>query len=184
MNNTELSLEVSNEINTKVMRIFDTSHYCDGVDIDNYIVEILPVGRSTWIPFYVQKDFSIALNSSNLRYRKVASDSQLIDLPDGIYEIKQSYKPNIQTIVKYYHFREISLTLKYIEKLCQHFSKKCDLTARQFEDITEQLTLVKHYIDAAKYEIEIYHQKEKGISYYNKAVEILKKLDENGCGCL
>ena len=184
MNNIELSLEVSQEINTKTMRLFDTSNYCEGVDVDNYIVEVLPVGRSVWIPFYVQKNFSITLNSSNLRYRKVTSDADLLDLPDGIYEIKQSYKPNIQTIVKFYHFREISLTLKYIEKLCQHFSKRCDLTAKQFEDITEQLTLVRHYIDAAKYEVEIYHNKEQGIEYYNTAVALLKKLDENGCGCI
>lgn len=180
--NNEISLEVSQELNTKIMRLFDTSSFCE--DVENYLVEVLPAGRSVWVPFHVQKGFSLVLNSSNLRYKKVISDLGLIDLPDGIYEIKQSYKPNIQTLVKYYHFRHVTLLLKYIEKLCQHFSKKCDLEKKQFEEITETLTLIRHYIDAAKYEVEIYHEKEKGIDYYNKAVEMLKKLDENGCGCL
>lgn len=182
--NAEISLEVSQEINTKVIRVFDTSVYCGDDTIENYLIEVLPAGRANWVTFHVQKNFSLALNSSNLRYKKVGSIDNLIDIPDGIYEIKQSYKPNVHTVVKYYHFRQVTLTLKYIEKLCYHFSKKCDLTGRQFEEVTKELTLARHYIDAAKYEVELYHNKDQGIAYYNKAVEILKKLDENGCGCL
>lgn len=166
------------------MRLFDTSFYCNDDEVENYLVEVLPTGRNNWVTFYVQKNFSLALNSSNLRYKKVTSEDGLIDLPDGVYEIKQSYKPNIQTVVKFYYFREVTITLKYIEKLCTHFAKKCDLSTKQFEQITKELTLIKHYIDAAKYEVEIKHNKEQGILYYNTAVEMLKKLDENGCGCL
>lgn len=183
MNNIELSLEVSNDMNTKVLRVFDTSNYCDQ-DVENYLVEILPASRKNWLTYHVAKNFSLVLNSSNLKYKQVTSEHQLIELPDGVYEIRQSYKPNIHTIVKYFHFRNVTLRLKFIEKLCQHFARKCDLTPAQFEEITEQLTLIRHYIDASKYEVEIYHNKDQGIDYYNKAVEMLKKLDENGCGCL
>lgn len=179
----QISLEASKELNPKVLRLFDTSLYCEE-SIENYLIEVLPANKSTWVTFLVQKNFSLILNSSSLQYNKVTSTDELIDLPDGIYEIKQSYKPNIHTLSKYYHFRTIALQLKFAEKLCYHFAKTCTLTDRQFEDVTDELTLVRHYMDAAKYEVEIYHNKAQGIEYYNTAVELLKKLDENGCGCL
>lgn len=179
----KISLEASRELNLKVLRLFDTSQYCDD-DIENYLIEVLPPNKTQWVTFNVQKNFSLILNSSNLQYKKVSKSEDLADLPDGIYEIKQSYKPNIHSLSKYYHFRLVSITLKYVEQLCNHFSKQCSLTDLQFEEITDELTLIRNYLDAAKYEVEIYHNKSQGIAYYNKAVELIKKLDENACGCI
>ena len=103
MSKHELYLDISDSQNSKIMRVYDTSHYCDDDALENYLIEVLPVNKSKWITFHIQRNFSLALNSSNLGYKKVSDIADLQDLPDGIYEIKQSYKPNIHTLQRYYH---------------------------------------------------------------------------------
>lgn len=180
--NNKLSLEVSDSNNLKVIRIFDTSNYCTDDVIENYLIEVLPVNKDSWITFHVQKNFSLALNSSSLQYNKVSSESDLIDLADGIYEIKQSYKPNIHTVCHYYHLRTTSLNIKYLELLCTHFNEECSKDKSTYINEIKQLTKIKQYIDAAKYLVDYKHNKECGVRLYNQAVE-LTKIFEDGCGC-
>ena len=120
MVNKNLFLEVSNSSNLKTMRLFDTSYYYKDEVVENYLVEVLPVGKNTWITFNVKKGFSLTLNSSNLKYKKAIDEDCLIELPDGIYEIKQSVKPNVLTFVHFYHLRVTSL----YSLLKQNISKK------------------------------------------------------------
>jgi len=164
------------------MRVFDTSKYCDDDIIENYLIEILPVNKSSWVVFYAQKNFSLVLNSSNLGYKKVANTDELVDIPDGIYEIKQSYKPNIHTLAHYYHLRTTALTLKYVELLCKHFNEECKKDERLYIAETQQLVNIKQYIEAAEYTVSEKHDKECGIRFYNQAVELIKQF-ENECGC-
>lgn len=164
------------------MRIFDTSKYCDDVTIENYLIEVLPVNKSKWLTFHVKKDFSLVLNSSSLGYKKVSDVSYLVDMPDGIYEIKQSYKPNIDTLAHYYHLRTTALNLKYVEVLCKHFSRECKKEERVYNEETLLLTRIKQYIDAAEYMVSEQHEKECGIRFYNQATELIKRF-ENECGC-
>lgn len=182
MNKTELSIEVSKTHNLKTMRIFDTSKYCEDDVIDNYLIEVLPVNKKAWVTFYVQKNFSLVLNSSNLGYKRVNNSAELVDIPDGIYEIKQSYKPNIHTLSHYYHLRTTALTLKYVELLCKHFSEECKKDAKVYEEESLHLMKIKQYIDAAEYMVSEKHEKECGIRFYNQAVELIKEF-ENECGC-
>ena len=163
------------------MRIFDTSEYCDEL-IENYLIEILPVNKSNWVTFHVQKDFSLVLNSSNLGYKKVSDKTLLVDIPDGIYEIKQSYKPNIQTLSHYYHLRTSAITLKYIELLCSHFNNECKKDERTYINEGQALMKIKQYIDAAEYIVDNKHDKQQGIIFYNQAAELIKQF-ENDCGC-
>lgn len=164
------------------MRIFDTSKYCDDVDIDNYLIEILPVNKSKWLTFHVQKNFSLTVNSSSLGYKKVSDVAYLVDIPDGIYEIKQSYKPNIDTLSHYYHLRTAAINMKYIELLCKHFARECKKEERTYNEETMVLSRIKQYIDAAEYMVGEKHEKECGIRFYNQAAELIKSF-ENECGC-
>ena len=164
------------------MRLFDTSKYCDEDTIENYIIEVLPVNKPSWIVFHVQKNFSLVLNSSNLGYKKVATTDELVDMPDGIYEIKQSYKPNIHTVSHYYHLRTVALSLKYVELLCKHFNEECKKDEKVYMAETQQLIKIKQYIEAAEYMVSEHHEKECGIRFYNYAVELIKQF-ENECGC-
>lgn len=182
MSRIELSLDVSRNHNLRVMRLFDTSNFCEADTIENYIIEILPTNKSTWVTFHVQKNFSLSLNSSNLGYRKVADVEDLRDLPDGIYEIKQSYKPNVHTVVHFYHLRTTTITLKYIELLCNHFKNECKKEESVYTAEAQHLIKIKQYIDAAEYMVGEKHEKECGLRFYNQAVELIKQF-ENECGC-
>lgn len=164
------------------MRLFDTSKYHEDDLIENYLVEVLPVNKSSWVTFHVQKQFSLALNSSNLHYKKVSGAEFLVDIPDGIYEIRQSYKPNIHTLVHFLHLRTVALTLKYVELLCTHFANECKKDEETYNKEALQLTRIKQYIDAAEFEVSEKHQKECGIRYYNQAVDLIKQF-EHECGC-
>lgn len=179
---TELSIDVSKIHNLKTLTVFDTSEYCDNEEITNYLLEILPVNKSVWLTYQVDKDFKFTFNSSNLQYKKVSDPSCLIDLPDGVYEFKLSYKPNIETVTHYYHLRTIALTLNYVDLLCRHFSEECKLDKKVYEAQNQQLIKIKQYIDAAEYMVSEKHEKECGIRFYNRAAELIKQF-ENECGC-
>lgn len=179
---SELSLEVSDGSNLKVMRIFDTSNYCEDETVENYLLEVLPVNKSLWIPFHVHKNFSLAFNSSNLKYKTAKAAADLVDLADGIYEFRQSFKPNIHTLVHFYHLR-IAAQLKRLKfhrnKL---FSDVCKLTKHEFVDNRDKLRDIEEYLQAAKYKVEECHDKIKGKELYEFSKKLLEQYS-NGCKC-
>lgn len=182
LNNNELSLEVSGSCNQKVMRLFDTSFYCNEDVLENYLVEVLPVNKSTWILFHVSKNFSLPLNSSNLHYKKVTDNSDLVDLPDGIYEFKQSFKPNIHTLVHFYHMRVTVLHNKLRSAWNDLVSGKCDISREEFLDNRDKLREIDEYLLAAKYQVEECLDKKKGKETYDFAKKLLEQYT-NKCKC-
>lgn len=178
---TELSLEVSDNSTLKVARIFDTSSYCDDEVIDNYLIEVLPPMKDIWIPFHVAKHFSLALNSSNLQYKKVDSLNSLSDLPDGIYEIKQSFRPNIYTVVQFYHFRTTELKGKLAHEW-HKLSHECRISRAEYIQNRDKLREIDEYIMAAKYETENCLDKKRGKEAYEFASNLLKQYT-NECQC-
>jgi hypothetical protein len=176
-------MEVSNSCNLKVMRLVDTSYYCGDETISNYLVEVLPVNKSTWVTFHVAKDFSLALNSSNLRYKKVSDASKLLELPDGIYEFKQSFKPNILTVAHFYHLRTTSIYIRLRAAWAALLDDKCDITREEFHVNRDKLREIDEYLLAAKYEVEECLDKTKGKELYDWADNLLQQYT-NECKCL
>lgn len=179
---TVLSLEVSDNPNSKIMRLFDTSHYYSDESIDNYIIEVLPANRSTWVNFNVAKGFSLTLNSSSMLYRKVSDISGLIAIPDGIYEIKQSIKPNVFTVVHYLHLRTTALSNKVKDKMIQLLCDKCNITRAEFYENRNKLRDIEDYIKAAKWKVEECGDKKKGKELYEFATKLLETYS-NECRC-
>ncbi len=178
----QLSLEVSNNLNPKVLRLFDTSFYCEEAPPENYLIEVLPTNKSSWVTFYVQKNFSLGLNSSNLGYRKVADVTELRDLPDGIYEIKQSYKPNIHTLVHYYHLRTVELERKLRSEWDKLIGDTCKLSREEFYKNRDKLRDIDEYISAAKWKVEECADKKQGKEMYEWATKLLEQYT-NECQC-
>jgi hypothetical protein len=75
---TDLSLEVSPALHVKFMRLFDTSFFHKDEVVENYLIEVLPVNQNKWQVFYVKQNFSLVLNSSNLRYKVVSDHDDLL----------------------------------------------------------------------------------------------------------
>jgi hypothetical protein len=179
---SELSLEVSNSTNTKVMRLFDTSHYCSDETVENYIIEVLPVNKSKWVSFNVAKNFSLALNSSNLRY-KIASDAvQLIPLPDGVYEIKQSIKPNLFTVSHYYHLRVTDIENRLRNEMKKLRANECKLDRSEYMKNRDVLRDIDEYIISAKWSVEECADKAQGIELYTYANKLIQRYC-NECKC-
>ncbi len=163
------------------MRLFDTSHYC--VDtVENYLIEVLPVNKYTWLSFTVAKNFSLTLNASNLRYKKVSDKSDLLDLPDGIYEIKQSIKPNILTIVHFYHLRVNELKRKLKSEWNKLTKDTCKITREEYYINRDKLREIQEYIMSAKYQVEECLDKKKGKETYEFATKLLERYT-NECQC-
>lgn len=182
MTKHELSLEVSDHCNPKVLRVYDTSNYCGDEVITNYLIEVLPPQKSAFIQFIVQKGFSLATNSSSLRYRKVSDVTELRELPDGIYEIKQSYKPNIHTLVHYYHLRTVELRLKIKAEWNKLLDDTCKLSRTEFNEQREKLREIDEYAMAAKYKVEECHDKKGGKELYEWTLKLLERYS-NECKC-
>lgn len=182
MISTELSLEVSNNTNLKVMRLYDTSFYYKDQVVENYLIEILPVNKSVWRVFEVDKFFSLVLNSSNLGYKKVTKAEDLLDLPDGIYEIKQSIKPNIQTVNHFYHFRVQELLNKLSAEKDKLIENKCNLSRDEYFVNRDKLRDIEEYIFAAKWKVEECHEKDKGKEMYEFSRKLLERYS-NECQC-
>lgn len=178
---TYLSLDYSGNSSEKVLRIFDTSHYGDDT-IENYMIEVLPPSQSKWINFFVKKNFSLALNSSNLRYVIVGDTDGLIALPDGIYEFKQSYKQNIKTVVHYLHLRVTSLMHKLKAEKDKLLAETCKISREEFIQNRNALREIEEYIEAAVYKVEDCSDKKKGLELYEWAKKLLEQYS-NECKC-
>ena len=180
--NTDLSLEVSSATNTKIMRLYDTSHYHDDEVVHNYLIEVLPVNKTTWLTYNVAKYFTLVLNSSNLRYKKVTDSADLIELPDGIYEIKQSYKPNSKTVIHFYHFRITSTSNSLQSERNKLYNDKCNISRDEFFVNRDKLRDIEEYLYAAKWMVEECHDKVKGKELFEYAKKLLERY-ANECQC-
>lgn len=177
---TQLSLEVLSSKNRNILLIKDTSNICE--DIDNYLIQILVPYSSKWIDIYTVKDFLLVLNSSSLNLQKVSKEAELAPLPDGIYEIKQSYKPNIHTLQHYYHFRVTDLQFKLCNEWTKLLSKECKLSREEFSKNRDKLREIDEYLMAAIHAVENCLDKEKGKELYSFVQELLKNYS-NECQC-
>ena len=181
MPNNELFLEVSDAPNIKVLRAFDTSHWCDDT-IENYLLEVLPVNKSKWVTFHVQKGFSLAMNSSSLGYRKVGDETELRGIPDGIYEFKQSYKPNLHTVENYLHLRVVEIRKKIRAEWDKLVDDRCKLSREEYYENRDKLRDIEEYLLAAKYKVDECHEKKEGKELYEWAVKQLE-IYTNECQC-
>lgn len=182
MINTELTLEISDSLNTRVMRAFDTSFYHKDETVENYLIEVLPVNKSIWVPFNVSPNFTLALNSSNLRYKRVTEENCLIDLPDGIYEFKQSIKPNIKTVNHFYHLRIVELKRKLCSEKDKLYDNKCNLDKYEFILNRDKLRDIEEYMYGAKWKVEECLDKSAGKEMYEYANKLLEQYT-NECQC-
>ena len=146
------------------------------------MLEVLPVNKDRWVVFNVQRKFNLILNSSNLGYKKVSDYEGLIELPDGIYEFKQSYKPNNLTVHHFLHFRTTTLMIKLNHQRDKLYGDKCNLDRREFINNRDLLRDIEEYINAAKWMVEECGDKKKGKELYEFSEKLLEKYT-NECQC-
>ena len=164
------------------MRIFDTSSYCTGENVENFLVGVLPPSKGQETIFHILKGFSLVLNSSNLGYKKAKDSGELLDLHDGIYELSLSHKPNIHTLTKFYHLRVVQLLRKTRKQWAKLIDKECKLSREDFYSSRDKLREIDEYALAAKYQVEELGDKKKGKETYDFAQKLLEQYSHE-CKC-
>lgn len=175
-----LSFDISRTTSTKVLRIVDTSYYPGNVE--NELVEILPPTSTRWTTFYVVPTFDLKANAASLGLVRAKSYGELPDLPDGIYQIKISIKPNFSTHEEFYHLRTASIEKTWNEQLCALYSQQCSVSKGEFQSLRTTLLSIWMDIKAAIAKVEICHERKEGLQLYEKALNDLNKYKDE-CGC-
>ena len=178
--NHVLSLEVLDTLNPGILKITDTSHYEEMLDVTCSRLEILLPGFTIPVVKDVEPMFNLVLNACDLEVQKSDCGTKFCNLPDGIYSIRYSVSPNEIVKVEYNYLKVSMLMNRYKKALC------CiDLNAYEpSKEIKEKLKLlheVRMYIEAAKAKAENCHEPEKSMELYNYANKILSKFDCVNC---
>ncbi len=173
----QLSLETPDTNNCKVLRVFDTSTYADGLDKECGTLQITSPGFNLPVNIEVLPYFNIVLNGCSLGLQKSGCGDALMCIPDGIYVIRYSVAPNNKVLVEYNHLRTSQTLNKYFNELCklEINSAEPDQDVRQkFKELQE----IKSYIDAAKVKVEYCHQPEEGMELLIYAQKKLNAYSE------
>ena len=175
-----LNLTYSNNKNCKLLTIQDNSYYDISFPITNVIFEIKPPGADCFIPFTLTHPWC-SKTFSCLEFKMCCIGESTV-LPDGIYEIKYSLDPNLNTLIEIQHLRVCQLMTLFTTVLGNYLSKKCNLTIKEKEEVEKKLSEINDMINAAIYSVEECLDNEEGMKLYEEAQKRLKEL-ENGESC-
>lgn len=173
---SKLALQVYEDGNCKTFTVKDISEYNQDITISCNELFITPPGFGESFVFPVKTDFHNVYNSNDFAYTNSACDEDLIELQDGIYQIRYHICPTDKVFVEYYHLRQCQTLNNYHEALCAVKLEACESTNKQKEQL-EELTEIKQYLDAAKAYVEVCNVPKKGIELQNYAISKLDALN-------
>lgn len=176
----QLSLELPDTNNIKVLRIFDTSIYSDDISKDCGVLSITSPGFNLPVNIEMLPGFNTTLTACTLGLQKTGCAEAVQPLPDGIYVIHYSVSPNTSVFVEYNHLRITQTVNRYYNLLCDVEMAACEPGADVKEKLVE-LRLIKSFIDAAKAKVEYCHQPEEGMDLLLYAKKRLDKITNNLC---
>ena len=131
----QLSLELPDTNNIKVLRIFDTSIYADGIGQDCGTLSITSPGFNLPVNIEMLPGFNTTLTACTLGLQKTGCSDNLQPIPDGIYVINYSLSPNSIVQVEYNYLRVTQTVNRYYNLLCELEMSACEPGA----DVKEKL---------------------------------------------
>ena len=173
----QLSLELPDSNNIRVMRIADTSFYAENLPVDCSTLSITPPGFNTSRNIEVVKGFNLPLNACTLGLQSSGCQQLTQPLPDGIYIVRYTVSPNAKVYVEYNHLRITQTNNRYFNLMCQLEMGACEPDADIKEKLVE-LRLIKSFIDAAKAKVEYCHEPEKGMELLSYAKKRLDRITD------
>lgn len=179
---SKLNLDIQDTSSIKTFKIKDLSHYNSKITVENSVIHVKSPGFENAVGFKVKPYFDMAFNASLLGISTTKSKKNLIDLPDGLYNILYSIKPNDQIYVEYDYFRNMRLLYKYYQSLQELFDKRFKITKKEFEQRRKDIQWIKELIDVSKYNAEECGDSDKAMETYNEANSLLSEFSIN-CVC-
>lgn len=183
MANHVLSLEAPDTLNSKILRLVDTSVYEKSMSITCILLEVTVPGFNIPVQFTeadILPGFNLTLTTCDLTLQTSDCGSSYNDLSDGIYIIKLSVSPTDLVYVEYNHLRITKAMKRYQTILCELDINDCDPPEKIKNKMT-QLRFIRMYLDAAKAKVEFCHEPVKGMELYRYAVKLLGKMDCKTC---
>lgn len=177
MANHRLSLEVINVSNPQILKIMDLSIYTALIPVvcPQLLITAPGFQYSASIPEdMLTKGFSLNLTACNLDLQTSNCDSEMNEIPDGIYAIRYAVSPHEYVFVDYNHLR-ITKALKDLTQLYCDLDLADCLPSKDKEDKLKKLRLIRGMLDAAKAKVEDCLESEKGMTIYNYALKLIEK---------
>ncbi len=171
---SNLDIQVEDTNNCKILKLVDNSIYNPDLEVENGIIEVTVPGYDCAVIFEVDKDFTLLLTSASLNIAPFSSYSHLLPLPEGVYSIKYSIKPNSSLYVEYNYLRNCGQKQLYIKSICDTFDSECNRCENDFKESIEKLSWIRQLMAAAKYKVEDCDDPEAGLDLYNEANGLLK----------
>jgi hypothetical protein len=175
-----LSLEVPTVLNTCILSILDTSVYALSIPVTCPTLNVTVPGFNYSTQLTIIPGDNTILTACDLQLQVVGCDITLNDLPDGIYVIKYSVSPHDQLFVEYNHLRISKALNIYNNILCNLDLATCE-PPEKIKKKLEKLQMARMYLDAAKAKVEFCHEPANGMSLYNYAVKLMKKIECKNC---
>ena len=173
----QLSLELPDTNNIKVLRIFDTSFYATDLPVDCGKLLITSPGFNMPAVLDVLPGFNLVLNTCSLGLQQTGCGSYSEVIPDGVYKINYSVSPNSNVFVEYQYLRVVQTLNKWNNLLSMLEMSGCEPDADIKEKLKE-LQLIKGFIDAAKAKVEYAHDPEAGMELLLFAQKKLNRYAE------
>jgi len=162
------------------MSILDTSVYTQLIPITCPTLNVTVPGFKFSTQLTIVPGENTILTACDLQLQTQNCDTTLADLPDGVYVIKYSVSPNDLVFVEYNHLRISKALNIYNNILCKLDLAACEPPAN-IQKKLEILKTAKMYLDAAKAKVEFCHEPSNGMSLYNYALKIMKKIECKNC---
>ena len=175
-----LSLEVPTVLNTCIISVLDTSVYSTLIPVTCPTLNVTVPGFKFSTQLTIVPGANTILTACDLQLQTQNCATVLSDLPDGIYVFKYSVSPNDLVFVEYNHLRISKALNTYNTILCNLDLAACEPPV-SIQQKLERLKMAKMYLDAAKAKVEFCHEPGNGMSLYNYAVKLMKKIECKNC---
>jgi hypothetical protein len=171
----QLSLEIPEVANVRLLRVDDSSVYSDALPVDCARLEVSIPGFVMPAAIDVDAGFSSFFTSCDLGLQTVGCDDETHILPDGLYVVRYSVSPNDAVFVEYNHLRMSKALNRFYKKLCTLDLGGCEPDAA-VKCALHEFQLIRSFLDAAKAKVEVCHEPSKGMELFVYAERMIERM--------
>lgn len=167
-----LDLHIPEGTNPSSFEVRDTSIYDENLPISNAILEIYPPKSRYGYVGHKTKGFSFIANAHLLKINAVGGIYP--PLPDGVYRVKYSIKPNDKVYVEFIYFRNTIQLGKYYDLVQKVLDQQQYYPRKLFFEKQKELLWIKELLVVSKRVAEDKRDIEKANLMYEE-IDILIK---------
>lgn len=174
----QLSLEVPDSNNCKILRVIDTSKYIEDFTTTCEYLQVTAPGFLSPVQIEVDPGFNLILTACSLGLQTTECGDEQYNLPDGVYNIKYSISPNTEVVVEYNYLKVSQILNHYYRELASLEIHGCPIEYCAKEKL-KSLTELKSFIDVAKAKVEYFNEVKEGVDilkYANKKLTAYRKI--------